>query len=98
MPKIEYRTGFPYSSLDARQLYVGLPNQSRFPSYISVDARLSKDVKVSEKYTLRFSIVGSNLTDHFNPISVHANSADPQYGVFLGEYRRRYTADFDVIF
>ena len=98
MPKVEYRTGFPYSSLDARQQYVGLPNQSRFPGYLSVDARISKDVKVSDKYTLRFSIVGSNLTDHFNPISVHANTADPLYGLFFGEYRRRYTADFDVIF
>jgi len=98
MPKVEYRTGFPYSSLDARQQYAGLPNQSRFPAYLSVDARISKDVKVSDKYTLRFSIVGSNLTDHFNPISVHANTADPLCGVFFGEYRRRYTADFDVIF
>jgi hypothetical protein len=76
----------------------GLPNQSRFPAYLSVDACLSKDVKVSDKYTLRFSIVGSNLTNHFNPISVHANTADPLYGVFFGESRRRYTADFDVIF
>ncbi|HLJ17148.1 MAG TPA: carboxypeptidase regulatory-like domain-containing protein [Bryobacteraceae bacterium] len=98
MPKVEYRTGFPYSSVDARQQYVGIPNQSRFPGYLSVDARISKDIKVSDKYTLRFSVIGSNLTDHFNPISVHANTADPLYGVFFGEYRRRYTADFDVIF
>jgi hypothetical protein len=43
-------------------------------------------------------VAGSNLTDHFNPVSVHANIADPQYGVFFGQYRRRFTADFDVIF
>lgn len=98
MPKVEYRTGFPYSSLDALQQYAGLPNQSRFPGYFSADARVSKDFKVSEKYTLRFSIAGSNLTDHSNPISVHANIADPLYGVFFGQYRRRFTADFDVIF
>jgi hypothetical protein len=98
MPKIEYRTGFPYSSVDVLQQYVGLPNQSRFPGYLSVDTRVSKDFKVSDKYTLRFSVAGSNLTDHFNPVSVHANIADPQYGVFFGQYRRRFTADFDVIF
>jgi Carboxypeptidase regulatory-like domain len=98
MPKVEYRTGFPYSSLDALQQYAGLPNQFRFPGYLSVDARVSKDFKVSDKYTLRFSIAGSNLTDHFNPISVHANVVDPLYGVFFGQYRRRFTADFDVIF
>jgi hypothetical protein len=98
MPKVEYRSGFPYSSVDAMQQYVGLPNRTRFPGYLSVDARISKDFKVSDKYTLRFSVVGSNLTDHFNPSSVHANTADTQYGLFFGDYRRRYTADFDVIF
>ncbi len=98
IPKVEYRTGFVYSPLDARQQYAGVPNLSRFPAYLSVDARIAKDFKVSDKYSLRFSIVGSNLTNHFNPISVHANTADPLSGVFFGEYRRRYTAEFDVIF
>lgn len=98
MPKVEYRSGFPYSALNIYQSYVGTPNQERFPGFISVDARVSKDFKVSPKYTMRLSVVGSNLTNHFNPVSVYANVAGPQYGVFFGEYRRRYTADFDFIF
>ncbi len=98
MPKIEYRTGFPWSPVDVLQNYVGTPNQARFPNYLSVDARVNKDFKVTDKYTLRIGISGSNLTDHFNPVSVHSNTADPAYGIFFGEYRRRYTADFDVIF
>ena len=98
MPKVEYRTGFPYSSTNVLQNYVGTPNQARFPGFLSVDARVSKDFKVSDKYTLQFSVAGSNLTDHFNPISVHSNIDDRQYGVFFGQYRRRFTADFDVIF
>ena len=98
MPKVEYRSGFPYSPLDVYQSYIGAANQSRFPGFISVDARVSKDFKVSPKYTVRLSVVGSNLTNHFNPVSVYANVAGPQYGTFFGEYRRRYTADFDVIF
>ena len=28
-----------------------------FLLYLSVDARISKDIKVSDKYTLRFSVV-----------------------------------------
>jgi hypothetical protein len=39
--------------------------------------------------------MGSN---HFIPIGVHANTGDPAYGIFFGEYHRRYTADFDVLF
>jgi hypothetical protein len=98
MPKVEYRSGFPWSPLSPAQEYVGIPNQSRFPGSFSVDARVTKDIKVTDKYSFRFGVSGSNLTNHFNPISIHANTGDPAYGVFFGEYRRRYTADFDVIF
>jgi len=97
-PKVEYRTGFPWSTYDATQSYVGVPNQARFPSFFSVDARVTKDIRFTDKYTGRFGVSGSNLTNHFNPVSVHDNTGDPAYGVFFGEYRRRYTADFDVLF
>jgi hypothetical protein len=98
MPKVEYHTGFPYSRYNELQQYVGAPNQQRLPPFFSLDARITKDIKVTDKYSFRFGVSGSNLTDHFNPISVHANSADPAYGIFFGQYRRRYTADFDVLF
>ncbi len=98
MPKVEFRSGLPWSAVNVFQNYVGVPNQNRFPDYFSVDLRVSRDFKVSDKYTLRFAVSGSNLTDHFNPVSIHVNTADPAYGVFFGEFRRRYTADFDVIF
>jgi hypothetical protein len=98
MPKIEYRSGFPWSPQNQAQQYVGIPDQSRFPNSFSVDARVTKDFKITDKYSGRFGVSGSNLTNHFNPISVHANTGDPAYGVFFGEYHRRYTADFDVLF
>jgi hypothetical protein len=98
MPKVEYRSGFPWSPLDPTQQYAGIPNQARFPNSFSLDARITKDFKVTDKYSFRFGVSGSNLTNHFNPISVHANTGDRLYGIFFGEYRRRYTADFDVIF
>jgi len=97
-PKVEYRTGFPWSSFDPAQNYAGVPNSARFPSFFSLDARITKDFRITDKYTGRFGVSGSKLTDHFNPVSVHANTGDPAYGVFFGEYRRRYTADFDVLF
>jgi len=98
MPKVEYRSGFPWSTVNPAQQYVGVPNQSRFPNSFSMDARITKDFKVTDKYSFRFGVSGSNLTNHFNPISVHANTGDPAYGLFFGEYHRRYTADFDVLF
>src|SRR6185312_15602756 len=43
MPKIEYRSGFPWSPLTPSQQYVGVPNQARFPNSFSADARITKD-------------------------------------------------------
>jgi hypothetical protein len=63
-----------------------------------VDSRFSKDLKVSAKYKLRFSISSFNLTNHFNPEVVRNNIADPSFGYFFGQRGRRFTADFDVLF
>lgn len=97
-PVVEYRTGFPYSALDALQNYYGVPNAYRYPNFFSVDSRFSKDIKVSSKYTVRFSVSGYNLTNHFNPEAVHSNVADPAYGILFGQRQRRFTVDFDVLF
>ena len=98
LPLVEYRSGFPYTSVNALQDYVGVPNSTRFPGYSSIDLRVVKDFKVSSKYTLRLSLTGLNLADHFNALAVFANTAGPQYGTFFGSYHRRYRGDFDIIF
>jgi hypothetical protein len=97
-PVFEYRSGFPYAVTDAYQNYVGVPFANRYPSWVSLDARISKDFKVSPKYTIRPSISGFNLTNHFNAAAFHGNIADPAYGLFFGVRHRRFTADFDIIF
>jgi len=99
-PLVEYHTGFSYSAVDAARNYVGVPysDRYRYPDFFSADVRVSKDVKVNEKYSLRFSGAVLNATNHFNALDVHANTADPQYGVFFGNYKRLYRADFDVLF
>jgi hypothetical protein len=97
-PVVEFRSGFPYSSVDALQEYVGVPNGSRFPGFFSIDSRVSKDIQVNSKYAVRLSLADFNLTNHFNPEAVHANVDDPAYGYFFGHRGRRFTVDFDVLF
>jgi hypothetical protein len=97
-PMLEWRNGFPYASTDVAQNYVGVPNQTRFRNFLSLDSKMSKDIKVNDKYSLRLSVSGFNLTNHFNPLQVHANIEDPAYGVFFGNHKRRFRLDFDVIF
>jgi hypothetical protein len=99
-PLLEYRTGFPYAPLDAAQNYVGTPfaDSTRFPRVFSADARMSRDFKVHPKYAVRLSLTVTNITNHFNALQVHNNIADPQYGIFFGNYDRRYRGDFDIVF
>src|SRR5262249_3227384 len=94
-PVIEYRSGLPYIQTDATKAYVGAPNSRRFPNFLSVDSRFSKDLKVNPNYSIRVSLVAFNLTNHFNPEQVHNNIADPAFGYFFGHRGRRFTADFD---
>jgi len=99
-PMVEWRSGFPYQPIDVYQNYIqGTRAESpRFPSYFAADTRIAKDFKLNEKYTLRPSISIMNITNHFNALQVHANSADPQYGQFFGDYNRRERFDLDVVF
>jgi hypothetical protein len=99
-PIAEYRTGSPYAVVDAGRDYVGVPysDRYRYPNFFSADARISKDIPFRHKYSLRFSVSGFNLTNHFNPLEVHANLSDPLRGVFFGNYARRFRGDFDVLF
>lgn len=97
-PILELRSGFPYSTFDAAQNYAGIPDGMRYPTFFSLDSRLSKDIKVNAKYTVRLSLSDFNLTNHFNPEAVHYNTADAAYGLYFGQRGRRFTADFDVLF
>jgi hypothetical protein len=100
LPIVEIRNGFPYARVDALQNYVGVPysDATRFPAFFSADARLMRDFKVTPKYTVRVSLTAFNVTNHFNALAVHANIADPQSGIFFGNYPRRYRGDFEIVF
>jgi hypothetical protein len=73
-------------------------DSARFSMYFSADARVAKDVKLNSKYTLRPSISVTNITNHFNALEVHANTSDPQYGQFFGNYDRHMRFDLDLVF
>ncbi|MFZ0796737.1 MAG: carboxypeptidase regulatory-like domain-containing protein [Terriglobales bacterium] len=99
-PHAEFRNGFPYQPTDVFQQYVATTfgPQYRFPRYFSLDLRISKDIQVDAKHAVRLSGTVRNLTGHFNPLEVHSNIADPQYGDFFGKDSRRFVLDFDVLF
>jgi hypothetical protein len=96
---LEYRNGFPYQARDVVQNYVSLnPDITRFPSFFAMDLSLARDFRVSPKYGVTITARAFNVTDHFNALAVHNNTADPQFGKFFGTYPRRFRLDFDVNF
>ncbi len=99
LPTLEYRNGFPYLVLDQLQQYAGQPyrDSTRLRNFFSADARVMRDFKINPKYSVRLSLTGFNLTNHFNPLAIHSNIADPQYGTAFGNYHRRYRFDFEVL-
>jgi hypothetical protein len=99
-PIIEWRSGFPFSARDENQNFVGVRNadQTRFPEFFSLDLELAKEFKLTKKYGMRLSVMGFNLTNHFNPRDVHANVSDRQFREFFASYRRYFTGGFDIIF
>ena len=99
-PIFEYRTGTPYAVLNAARAYVGLPlsDRTRQRTYVSLDERMLRDFKVSRKYSVRLSVSALNILNHFNALDVHANTGDPQFGTFFGHYKRRYRADFEILY
>jgi len=99
-PIFEARSGFPFSIRDEEQNFVGPRNsdQTRFPAFVSLDAELAKEFQVTKKYGVRLSVRSFNLSDHFNPRDVHANTADPHFRQFFAPYHRFFSGGFDIIF
>ncbi len=99
-PIVEWRSGFPFSARDEKQDFVGVRNSdlTRFPQFFSLDVELAKEFQLTKKYGLRLSVLGFNLTNHFNPRDVHANISDRQFREFFASYRRYFTGGFDILF
>lgn len=96
-PVIEWRSGFPYSTLNAAQQHAGIPNSLTLPQFFSLDTRLGKDITY-RKHKFRVSFSMFNVTNHDNFDAVRWNAADPQFGEVLGRRPRRFRLDFDWLF
>ncbi|HEV8319465.1 MAG TPA: carboxypeptidase regulatory-like domain-containing protein [Vicinamibacterales bacterium] len=99
-PIMEMRSGLPFSVRNAAQDFVGIRNadRTRFPWFFAIDMEAAKVFRVAQKYAIRPSIRGFNVTNHFNPRNVHANVDDPAFGRFRASYRRYFAGGFDVVF
>ena len=80
-PVVEWRSGFPYSVVDARYLYAGTPNTARYPTFFSTDVVVYKTFTVHHR-SADFGVQLFNVTDHLNPRDVYPVLGAPQFGDF----------------
>jgi len=102
-PVFDVHTGLPYSAIDVYQNYVGVPNSLRFPTFASLDLRVTKDLTMAflpgarnHKFRVGFAIF--NLTNHSNPRDVYNNVTSPYFQHFVGFQHQFYGASFDIIY
>jgi hypothetical protein len=80
-PRIDWRTGFPYSALDPLRQYLGEPNSFRFPDAFTLDLIAYKMLIVrAHRASVGLQLI--NLTNHYNPRDVWAVAGVPQFGQF----------------
>ena len=92
----DWRTGFPYTSVNANQQVVGEPNSRRFPDYFSLSPGLEWRFHFRGYY---FGLRGviENIADSQNPAIVNSDVDSPQYGTFSVPEGRSLTARIRLI-
>jgi hypothetical protein len=93
---VDWRTGFPYTSVNANQQVAGPPGSRRFPDYFSFSPGLEWKFHFRGSY---FGLRGviENITDRQNPAVVNNNIDSPQYGIFTVSEGRAVTARIRLI-
>ncbi len=81
-PAVEWRSGFPYSVVDARRQLVGTPNSSSFPAFFSLDLTVDKTLTIKRK-RVKLNVQLFNATNHSNPRDVFAVLGSPRFGTFV---------------
>jgi hypothetical protein len=92
----EWRTGFPFNSVDANQQVIGEPGSRRFPDYFSASPGLEWRFHFRGNF---FGLRGviENITDRQNPAVVKDVIGSPQYGTFSVPEGRAVTARIRLI-
>ncbi len=109
-PIFEWRDGFPYSVMDEAQNFIGRRNAdtTRYPRFMAVDLAVTKRIRLPQwvrrgafgrkidTEAVNVTVNIFNLTNHFNPRNVFANTGAPQFGTFFGVYRRFFNIEMNL--
>jgi hypothetical protein len=93
---LDWRTGFPFTAVDANHVVVGAAGGQRFPDYAAFSPGLEWRFHFRGSY---FGLRGviENITDSEDPAVVNNVIASPQYGTFSEFQGRAFTARIRLI-
>ncbi len=93
---VDWRTGFPFTSVDANREIDGLPGSHRFPDYLSFNPGLEWRFHLRGSYFGLRGIV-ENVTNRQNSIVVNNVVDSSQYGLFTEPAGRAFVARIRLI-
>ena len=100
-PVVDWHTGFPFSTLDENQNFVGPRNEGgRFPQLLTLDLLVMKALKIrfrGKEYKGRAGFTVFNITNHWNPRDVQNNLGSQQFGTFYNSPDRSIRLKFEFV-
>jgi hypothetical protein len=103
-PLVDVHSGFPYSSVDVTQQYVGTPNGQRFPTFFSLDLKAYRTFRIpfwkgknGKDHHFRLGAYSLNVSNHANFSTVYNNVASPDFGKFVGLLYRHEGMTLDFV-
>lgn len=93
---LDYRTGFPYTAINANQVVQGKPNSYNFPVYMSFSPGVEWKFHLGGDY---FGLRGfvENITNRENPTVINNNVDSPAFGIPTEPMGRAFTARIRLI-
>jgi len=92
----DWRTGFPFTAINARYEVVGAANSYRFPSFAEFSPGLEVRFHLRGRY-LGLRGVMENATNRQNPLVVNNVVDSPEFGTFSQAFGRALTARIRLI-
>jgi carboxypeptidase family protein len=100
-PVVDWHTGFPFSTVNGTQDFVGPRNEGgRFPNLLTLDVLVMKALKIrfrGKEYKGRAGFTVFNITNHWNPRDVQNNIASGQFGTFFNSPERSIRLKFEFV-
>jgi hypothetical protein len=96
VPLLEIRDGFPFSTVDEEQQFVGVRNEDRFPAMVSLDLAVNRQIKF-KKYRLRIGVRAYHLLGTEAPRDVDNNLNSPDYRTFYNGLEHKFTMTFQIL-